>query len=263
MPVSTFTTMSLWRRTVALLALAALLAALVAGCGGVSSAKKPVCEGKPQRLVIVGMTTPSDLESSKKLAGPVTDQAIAKAVKSCGSVTVGVVDESAENLALYSKTLTPKKKTAINPKPQRTQMTDIAETFVKEHYLDPLNRQNKPTKGSPFFSVSAKIRQELAAKGIHATAVVITGDGVFVDVTPTGKKVDARAANVSDAALDEFVPLLKGLPKCMMLIGDARGSGLDLNKLRRTSQQFVATFAKAGVTVQPTSSSELTICGGS
>ena len=248
---------SITRSPAAILAagpVAVLVSLALAACGGKQVA---VCEGRPATLQEVAMTSTSDIETAKALAGPISDQLIAEAVRTCGTLQVGIADAHPETLVLHSVKLVPAQLEAYNPKVLRDDMTAEAKKFVRQHLLDPLARIKKGTPTSPFLGVSAKVAQESKVRGITGSKLIIVGDTVAVENTPSGRRIDMRGASVSAAALREFVPLLKGGPSCVMIIGEAIGSKLPAERIRAAGAMLKRTYNQAGVQFAASSSPDL------
>lgn len=227
---------------------------LLAACG---TEQVAVCEGRPAVLQEVAMTSTSDIDTAKALAGPVSEQLIKEAVMTCGTLQVAIASARPETLELHSITLVPEKPKAHNPKLLRESMTKTARAFVRKHLLSPLEqiRSGEPT--SPFLGVSAKVAHESRERGIAGSRLIIVGDAIAVEVSPSGYLIDMRSRSVSAAALREFVPELEGGPSCVMIIGVARGSNLPAQRIRAARAMLKATFKQAGVLFAASSSPDL------
>lgn len=203
------------------------------------------------------MTSTSDIMTAKAMAGPISEQLIAEAVRTCGMVQVGIAGAHPEALVLYSMKLVPEKEKAYNPKPLRADMTTAAREFVRDKFLSPLARIKKGEPTSPFLGVGAKVAHESRERGITDAKLIIVGDAVAVERAPSGRLIDMRGKSVSAAVLREFVPLLKGGPTCVMIIGEGIESKLLAERIRAARAMLKRTFKEAGVGFASSSSPDL------
>lgn len=233
----------------------ALAACLLAACGPKQAA---VCPDKPQHYVLIPSTSSSDLETSRALAHDVAGQVVARGADSCGRITVGLQTPRVESdLELRSKSLTPARSTAFNRKPVIRPLIKRGTKFVDSALLQPLAKI-APSSGSPFLGALAKVSAELRAHGTGPATVILLGDGIDIERSPSGARVDFRRSSVSHEPLDEFVPLLSGLKgSCVLLVGEGAASRLPGQTLRNARRLLGDTLRKAGVGFAATRSRDL------
>jgi len=244
------------RSTAATVASVLALSGLVSGCG---PNKEEVCAKATEHVVLVPSTSVSDLGTSRALAPAVAKQAVARSANTCGRLTVGLQNAKTEaDLELQSIDLVPERKQAFNRTPVIRKLVRQGETFASDKLLDPLGKVSA-TGGSPFVGALAKIAAELDAHGGAPATVILLGDGIDVESTPGGDgMIDFRSTSVSQANLDEFVPLLKGLKgSCVMLIAAGAASNLPAERIRAGQRMLDQTLEKAGVGFVATRSRDL------
>jgi hypothetical protein len=245
-------------------AVASLLAmsGLLSGC---SPTKEEVCPKVAEHVMLVPSTSVSDLDTSRSLSPDVAKQAVARSADTCGRLTVGLQNNKTEaDLELQHIDLVPKRKQAFNRTPVIRKLVKQGETFASDKLLDPLGKVSA-TGGSPFLGALAKTAAELDAHGGAPATVILLGDGIDVEPTPSGGGViDFRRAVVPRERLDEFVPLLKGLEgSCVMLVGAGAASNLPGERIRAAQRMLGQTLEKAGVGFVATRSRDLpTTCRG-
>ena len=235
-------------------AVTALLTLALAACRGKEVA---VCEGRPAVVQEVVMTSTSDIKTAKALARPVSEQLIAEAVRTCGTLQVGIASAHPETLVLHTKELVPAMKKAYNPRLLREDMTKEATEFVRDNLLTPLARMATGEPTSPFLGVGAKVAHESHEHGLAGGKLIIVGDAVAVEKAPSGQRIDMREARVSDSALREFEPKLRGGPSCVMIIGEAIGSKLPAARIQSARAMLKGTFNRAGVLFAASSSPDV------
>lgn len=220
------------------------LTLLIASCG---PAKEAVCEGDQERLLLVPSTSESDLAIDRELAPTVAEQVVSRAANSCGSVTVGTQNNRATaDMALQTVQLTPDKDEAFNRNPEVAKLEREGNDFVDQKLLQPLAEMSA-TKGSPFFASLTKIGDEMDVHGLAPATVVLVGDGIAVEKSPSGKTIDFSDPESAAGALREFVPLLRNLKgSCVILVGAGAGSGLSDQDLRTAQDLMGRTLGSAG-----------------
>ncbi|WP_354699913.1 hypothetical protein DSM112329_00173 [Paraconexibacter sp. AEG42_29] len=218
---------------------------LATGCGQQMQA---VCPDVPERVVLVPSTSASDLATSQDLGPAVAAQAVARAANSCGRISVGLQNNAVESdLELLSLELTPKRTMAFNAKPVIKPLIKEAEAFVQDTLLGPL-ATIPPTNGSPFINGLIKMATELNAHGGVPATIILLGDGIAIERTPSGGLVDFRTTDVPKALLDEFVPLLAPLKaSCVMLVSAGAESDLTDETLRNGQKLLGDTLNEAGI----------------
>jgi hypothetical protein len=237
-----------------IVAVLALLIGLI-GCGGDTT--QAVCQGPATTYELAGMTSTSDYKVTKRNAKTVSDQIIERAVRSCGTIAVGIANPHSEALVMSFVKLTPKKAETFNPRLERRKMTATAEAFVAAHFLNPLAALKKGHRTSPFLNVAAKLSQENRDRGIKNAQATVLGDTVAVELSPSGRTIDMRRRSVDTRALNEFVPLLKGGIGCAMFIGEAVDSRLPAARIRAARGMLERTFHKADIGFLASSSTQL------
>ena len=121
-----------------------MIVILIAGCGST----EPVCQGAPERILLVPSTSYSDLATDRALAPAVAQQAVGRAAASCGRLLVGLQDNRPEaDLDLQTVDFTPRHRGAYNRKPEISQLVTMGETFVQVNLIK-LLAKIQPTYGS-------------------------------------------------------------------------------------------------------------------
>jgi len=246
------------------LAVAATVVVAAVAASGCSQELRAVCPEKRENVVLVPSTSVSDLQTSKAMAPAVSEQVVARAAESCGHLGVGLQNNrTAADLDLQSVELTPKRTEAINPDPVIRKLRRTGTEFVQERLLDPLSTV-PATDGSPFLGALVKLASELQAHDAAPATIVMLGDGIDIETSPSDQVVDFRLASTSKEVLDEFVPLLKPLAgSCVILMGAGAQSGLPDEVIRSSQERLRQTLDAAGVGFVATRSSDLpSTCGG-
>lgn len=236
----------------ALLTSAAFAASLL-GCGS----GEPVCEGMAGHYVVLPFASPSDLELSQELTPDVAREVAQRAVVSCGSIAAGVVaGRSARNLEIRRFSLKSDLKTLVNPKPWRKGRREKVDRFLEHNLLAPV-REAVPTAGSPFLGALAQTALEVESRGWPQGTVVLIGDSIARERSPSGRRVNFRV-EVPEDVLDEFVPLLRGLHgHCVMVVGQGGSEDVPSADVVRARELLEDTLTKAGVRFLATRSRDL------
>lgn len=237
-----------WHRC-RLLAPLAVLGALAAGAIGCGPTQVAVCPKGDPHLVLAPSISVTDYDVSRELTPPVARELAARAARACGRVTVGILDGRPEaNLELRSKRLRPERELAYNPDAVKRQLVDEAQGWVEDELLAPLE-EAEPRGGSPFFQGMAKIGREVRNHGWPAATVVVVGDGLVVERSPSsGRMIRLGREDVPAQELEAFVPLLRSLEgSCVILVGAGGTSKIADRRIRESLRIMADTLDAAGV----------------
>lgn len=230
-----------------LVAVTLAAAVILGGCGGL--AKKQVCAGTPQHVVIVASTSTSDLAVSQDMAAAVVQQAVHKAVYSCGSLSVGMFggQRAEADLTLQTHEFAPGKTSTYGSlDPILKPLEDDGATFAKDKLLEPLARA-MPVNGSPFLNALARISAELHVHHITGATVLMIGDGVAIERAQNGMLIDFGSKKIAFKAINAFASLYGPLKNsCVILTGSGAASHLSDEQLRRARTLLGGVLNKAG-----------------
>lgn len=236
---------------------AATVVATLAACGSTEL----VCQGPKQHVTVLPFTSPSDVVVSRELAPRVADQVAAEVAGSCGSVATGIVDGSpGAHLVITAHELDTREDVRVpNRKPFVRKMEREIRSFLEERMLTPLE-ETDPSPGSPFLGTLAKVSQETVDHQRPRGTVILIGDSIARERTPSGERLDFRQP-VPAERLEEFVPLLSGLAgHCVLLIGQGGVGGPrppDDTTLRAAREMLARTLDEVGAGFASTRSSDL------
>jgi hypothetical protein len=235
----------------------AALAAALAAAVFFAPKNERVCRGASQQITILAFSSVSDIELSKREAPQIAAQAAQRAAESCGSLTVGIVTNRPEaQLVLHSIKLQPERFAAPNRKPYIRPMLVNAERFLHKNLLVPLGTTSA-TPGSPFYGSLVKLGEEDQAEQRRPGMVVLIGDLISVERTPSGAPVDFRADS-GQGPVEQFIPLLAPLRgSCIVALGTGRESHLPGRRIRYAEAKMKAVLARAGSSFASTTSAEL------
>jgi len=231
-----------------LAALAAALAALAAAsCGPKETA---VC-GEEEHLVVVPSTSETDYDVSLELTPKVTDQAVARVARSCGLLTVGILDGRPDaNLALDQEKLKPRDEDERRARPGKVteDLIEKGDEFVQSQLIVPLEEHGE-NGGSPFLAGLAKIGGEVESQGWLLPTVVLIGDGLVVEPSPDdGEMINLGKEEVDPKRLDGFVDMLRELEgACVILVGAGATSEIPGRRIRASQDAMEKVLGEAGV----------------
>ena len=221
--------------------------------------KEEVCEGPRLRVLLLAMASGSDLETSRQIAKPVSDQLIRRVVPGCGFLGAEVVPRNpASNLTPEFKALLPEQTRVADRAPVREELIAQARRYVWAHLLDPLSNATN-IGSSPFLAATVAVADEVAAKGYMPKHLVIvfTGDGL-VNEQWNGTLLDFGRDQANPAVLSDVSSQLKPLAgACVLLVGLGRASRHDASVLRRARERLAKVFNDAGVRFQATVTKQL------
>lgn len=235
------------------LAAATIAAVLFGGCGALD--KKPVCGGTPHHLVVIASTSKSDLAVSQQMAPVVIKQAVDRAVRSCGSLSVGLFggQHAEADLALHTREFTPSKTSTYGSvTPILKPLEDDGATFVKNNLLKPLAKA-EAVDGSPFLNGLARVSAELNAHHITGATVLMIGDGIAIEYAQDGSRIDLSAKTIDVKAVNAFASLYEPLKNsCVILTGSGAAADLTDEQLRTARNLLDGVLKKAGAHFVPT-----------
>jgi hypothetical protein len=217
--------------TLGLLAALGLGALTQVGCAGEDEL---VCAGAPERIAVVPFTSSSDLAIAQELTPEVAEQMAARAAETCGEIGGGLAVRNVESeLVVDMAQMKPDAHKAPNRNPYVTRMEKDANAHLKSVVLDPLEKA-QATGGSPFLGALAKVAAEFEAHDRRGPSVIVlVGDIIDIESSPTGRLIDFRKYHVDEKALQEFLPLLEPLRgSCVVAVGAGANSDRDPELLR-------------------------------
>jgi hypothetical protein len=214
-----------------------------------------VCEGERRHIGIVVMRSQSDLALARAVTPAIVAQAEDLALRSCGSLSIGIAADQPEATEMHLITMVPAKLHAHDAGPIRKRMAKSATPQLDRFILDPVKTMTASPE-SPFLSVAARVREDLANRDIPMNLLVIVGDGVVVE---RANGIDARSGTLPQGKLDAFVARLHDVP-CTVLVGAATHSGLHDRLLRRADKALQGVWQRAGSRLITTPAAQIPKC---
>lgn len=214
--------------------------------------EEPVCRsGKlAAPVAVLAFTSPSDIDTAREMAPSVARQAAQMTAEGCATAISAIatanVQSDLEPRVHWSE---PAALTAPNRAPYLRRMRQAAERHFDRELVQALRRHGA-TPTSPYLTALVKLFTELRELGLRDVRVLVIGDGVAVEKSPSGRLIDFRSRRVDEAALDEYVPelaALNGTVSCVALLGAGARSQLDALVLRRAGGLLDQTLTRAGV----------------
>lgn len=228
-------------------AAAIALAFMFGGCGALD--KKAVCEGAPQHLFVAASISKSDLAVSQEMAPVAIRQAVDRAVKSCGSLSVGMFGgkHAEADLTLHTRVFTPSKTSTYGDvTPILKPLEDEAAAFAKQQFLEPLAKTSA-VSGSPFLNGLARIAAEAKVHHIAHATVVMLGDGIAIEKAQNGERINFGAKKVDVKAVNAFASLYGPLKdSCVILTGSGADADLTDEQLRTARNLLGGVLKQSG-----------------
>lgn len=236
------------------LAAAVAATALVAGCG-----TEEVCPAGPRATYdLTALSSTSDLATAQQLAPAATKQIATRAAERCATVRTGITtDGTVSNLQITAVEATPPEGSAAKRGPliakYERALTDGLKAFTTQLH------RTKATPGSPVYATIRRAIEEHADASTGTPGPLVIAqitDGLAVERTDRGRRIDLQAAAVDPAALREMTTTLARTVESarvdvsVLIVGFGANSRLGDARLNRARTILTKTLNDAGIAVR-------------